>query len=52
MGLTLLLFSPQGEFNSVSLSSIADAYLTLGGGGGAVVRWCWVNFHCRSVNLD
>ena len=20
-----------------------------GGGGGRVVRWCWVNFQCRSV---
>ena len=21
----------------------------LGGGGGRVVRWCWVNFQCRGV---
>ena len=20
-------------------------------GGGRVVRWCWVNFHCRGVLL-
>ena len=22
-----------------------------GGGGGRVVRWCWVNFQCRGVLL-
>ena len=22
-----------------------------GGGGGPVVRWCWVNFQCRGVLL-
>ena len=23
--------------------------LSLGDGGGRVVRWCWVNFQCRDV---
>ena len=23
--------------------------LSLGDGGGRVVRWCWVNFQCRGI---
>ena len=25
--------------------------MCVGGGGGRVVRWCWVNFQCRGVLL-
>ena len=24
-------------------------WITVGHGGGRVVRWCWVNFQCRGV---
>ena len=45
------------DYFSIRPSSVT---LTLGlpkqmfqmtGGGGRVVRWCWVNFQCRSVQL-
>ena len=34
----------------VYVANVLSDYIT-GLGGGRVVRWCWVNFQCRSVLL-
>ena len=33
-------------------SSISVVLFYTLGGGGRVVRWCWVNFQCRGVLLN
>ena len=35
----------------VAIDLQAGAIAWGGGGGGRVVRWCWVNFQCRGVLL-
>ena len=38
-----------GNILSFLLPLFQEWQLSVTGGGGRVVRWCWVNFQCRGV---